>query len=151
MTCQHLTDERQRVDGARVGERRSEALADCTLTWAGHRLVVAGDIDEANADALTDRITAAVDDATGVIDLCGVRFFGAAGIRMLIRVGAHARHTGRSVQVTCSPVVLRTLGYCGLTGIDGLDLAAAPVPGSPDGVPRADSCCRPVQPPARER
>jgi anti-anti-sigma factor len=63
------------------------------------RLAVAGDIDIATADSLTDAATNALHSSTRllIVDLAGVSFCGAAGITALIRIHRAASDAGASL------------------------------------------------------
>jgi anti-anti-sigma factor len=115
-------------------DRRSEVLAFCELAWSDHGLVVTGEIDAANADALAERVRDLIADGGTVIDLAAVGFFGVAGARMLLSAGSFAHGTDRIVHVICSPAVWRVLYLCGMTDIPGLVLdCSTPFAGNTSG------------------
>jgi anti-anti-sigma regulatory factor len=103
---------------------RSELLAGCTVTWSDDRIILTGDVDELNADAVAERLRAGIANASTIstLDLTGVTFFSAAGVRLLSKVGAVARAADAIVHVTCSPVAWRIAILCGATDFPGLVL-----------------------------
>lgn len=111
---------------------RSELLSGCTVTWADGQVTLAGDIDELNADTIADRLSRSFANAATVstLDLTGVLFFSAAGVRMLAKVAAAACMADTIVHVTCSPTVWRIADLCGGTELPGLVLDAAPDQGA---------------------
>jgi anti-anti-sigma regulatory factor len=62
------------------------------------------------------------------LDLTQVRFFSAAGIRIMFTAGAATAGLDGGLQVVCSAVVMRILEICKFTRIDGLRLSAASEP-----------------------
>lgn len=99
----------------------------CTFQRIGDELRFVGAIDASNAEDLAARATAEVKTGVACLDLSQVRFFGAAGVRMLFAVHAAALDGG--MRVVCSPEVMRTLRVCRVTRVDGLPVTAAPDPG----------------------
>lgn len=112
---------------------RSESLSGCKVTWSDARIVLSGEIDELNADLVADRIRTSITAASTVLDLSGVTFFSAAGVRFLRKVGNAAHDVHGVVHVTCSPSVWRIMRVCDGTEIPGLMLDRAVRPG--DGAP----------------
>src|SRR5262245_35289100 len=116
---------------------RSELLAGCMVTWTDGRITLSGDIDELNADAIADRMCARMTGGNTIstVDLTGVTFFSAAGIRMLAKIGVAARHRDAIVHVTCSPKVWRIVALCGGSALPGLvlDQAGRHDPGATSG------------------
>jgi anti-anti-sigma factor len=106
---------------------RSELLAGCKVGWSDGRITLSGDIDELNADTVAERIRTGIANATTVpvLDLTGVTFFSAAGVRLLMAVAAAARAADVVVRVTCSPTVWRIADLCGGTDVPGLVLDKA--------------------------
>jgi anti-anti-sigma factor len=85
----------------------------------GSVLHVTGDIDQANWLEVADRVAAELRAGAVELDLTGVSFFGAAGVRALL----HARNGSRlagPLRVTCSRMVFRVLTICGLENLDGI-------------------------------
>jgi anti-anti-sigma factor len=103
------------------------------VTWSDARIVLSGEIDELNADMVADRIRPCLTAAPAVLDLSGVTFFSAAGVRFLTKVGAAAHAVNGVVHVTCSPSVWRIMRVCDGTEMPGLMLDRAVRPG--DGAP----------------
>jgi anti-anti-sigma regulatory factor len=103
---------------------RSELLAGCTVSWSDDRITLAGDVDELNADPVAERLCAGIANAFTIstLDLTGVTFFSAAGVRLLMKVGAVAHAADAIVHVTCSPVAWRIAVLCGATDFPGLVL-----------------------------
>ncbi|WP_143175369.1 STAS domain-containing protein [Cryptosporangium aurantiacum] len=99
---------------------RSESLVRCDLTRSGECLAITGEIDEANASALADRIGAALADRITLLDLRGVTFFSAAGVRMLLLVGPAVGVTDSGLRVRCSTAVWRIVALCGVAEVSGL-------------------------------
>jgi anti-anti-sigma regulatory factor len=112
-----------------VPTARSESVGGCFLTWLPGRLVLTGALDLTNAPAVADRLRHAVDIGVSELELAGISLFSAAGVRMLVSVGWHAKQAGRVVRVACPPIVLQVLRVCGQSDIPGLviELSAATV------------------------
>lgn len=98
----------------------------CGVQRIGDELWFFGEIDESNTEDVTTRAVAEVGEGIVGLDLSQVRFFGAAGIRILSAIGSAATSPDGGMRVVCSPEVMRTLRVCRVTGIDGLLLAVAP-------------------------
>ncbi|TQS42138.1 STAS domain-containing protein [Cryptosporangium phraense] len=96
---------------------RPESLLRCALRTTGDRFVVAGEIDEANASALGERLYA---QPVATLDLANVTFFSAAGLRVLLTLGPIACAEGVVVDVHCSPPVWRILELCDCRDVPGL-------------------------------
>ena len=78
---------------------------------------IAGDIDLSPARTVVETVTPAVlPDATTVIDLVGVTFFGAAGITALLQIRActQARHGSLLLIGATHRIVRRPLAACRL-------------------------------------
>ncbi|WP_035855074.1 STAS domain-containing protein [Cryptosporangium arvum] len=97
---------------------RSAGPVRCGPVRSGHRLAVSGEIDQANAAALG----VALEDGVTVLDLTGVTFFGVAGVRVPLEIGAVAAGRGHVVRVSCSSPVRRVLEVCDLPAVAGLEL-----------------------------
>ncbi len=79
-----------------------------------------GEIDQSNADELAARAVAEVRAGTACPDLSQVRFFGAAGLRVMFAAQAVATSLDGGIRVVCSPEVMRTLQICRFTVDHGL-------------------------------
>jgi anti-anti-sigma regulatory factor len=95
------------------------------VPWSARRegpvLYLSGDIDLIDGIELTHRIVVEVSLGAVVLDLTGVGFCGAAGVRAVLQ-GHAARHDGVTLQVRCAGFVLQVLEICGLDRVDGLCL-----------------------------
>jgi anti-anti-sigma factor len=98
----------------------------CDVQRIGDELWFSGEVDESNADELTARAVAEIRAGTVCLDLSQVRFFGAAGTRMMFAARAAAAALDGQVRVVCSREVMRTLELCRLTAVDGLLLRPVP-------------------------
>lgn len=94
----------------------------CGLTRSGHCLEVSGEIDESNADDLGSDLETGLTEGVTLVDLTAVTFFGAAGIRTLLRLGPVATRLGLVVRVRCSAQVRQVLDVCAITTVAGLVL-----------------------------
>jgi anti-anti-sigma factor len=84
------------------------------LVWRdGDTLRMDGDIDQTNADRLTPTMIADLRDGVTEIDMTGIRFFGAAGVRLLLQLRGEAYGRGSVLRIACSPTVRRVLEVCG--------------------------------------
>jgi anti-anti-sigma factor len=101
---------------------RSESLAGCMVTWSDAQVALSGEIDELNADTVADRLCAGLAGPVMVVDLTAVRFFSAAGVRMLAKLGVAASGVDAIAHVTCSSAVWRIMDVCGGTDLPGLVL-----------------------------
>lgn len=101
---------------------RSESLSGCGVTWSDTRIVLCGEIDELNADAVADLLRAGLTAPITTLDLSAVTFFSAAGVRFLGKLGATATGMGAIVHVTCSPTVWRIMDACNGAELPGLVL-----------------------------
>lgn len=95
----------------------------CTIRQDGPVLRLIGDIEQANWREVADRIAAEVRAGATRLDLTQVRFFGAAGVRALMK-GCEARPSGVTLHLSCAPVVFRALQICGLLTMGGLVVEA---------------------------
>lgn len=98
----------------------------CGVQRVGDRLLFFGEIDESNADELATRAVSEIRAGVVGLDLSQVRFFAAAGVRMISAARTAMASLDGGVGVVCSPEVLRTLQLCRYTGVDGLRVTAAP-------------------------
>src|SRR5690349_20826344 len=73
----------------------------CDVRRIGDELWFFGEVDETNADDLTARAVAEIRDGTVCLDLSQVRFFGAAGTRMMFAARAAAAAVDGQVRVVC--------------------------------------------------
>lgn len=94
-----------------------------TALWAarsdGVTLQVSGALDVNTADDVADRLVAEVLGGITQIDLSGVEFCAAAGVRALLAGRETARARGLVLLLRCSPPVVRVLELCGLIELDG--------------------------------
>ena len=97
----------------------------CSIRRDGPVLRVVGDIEQANWHDVADRIAAEIRAGAACLDLTQVRFFGAAGVRALMK-GCEARPGGVTLHLSCAPVVFRALQVCGLLTMGGLVVEAQP-------------------------
>lgn len=85
----------------------------------GHAVVVVrGELDAATADQTSGYVRQIIDRAPGgvVVDLAGLSFCDARGLRALVQIAAHARTTGRKVTLTAvRPPIMKIMR---ITGID---------------------------------
>ncbi|GAA3392522.1 STAS domain-containing protein [Cryptosporangium minutisporangium] len=95
-------------------------LSRCDLTRTGACLAIAGEIDEDSASPLVERAAAAIGGGVTRLDLSGVTFFSAAGVRVLVLLGGSAEAEHVVVRVTCSMIVWRILELCGIRQVTGL-------------------------------
>jgi anti-anti-sigma factor len=98
----------------------------CDVQRIGDELWFSGAVDESNADDLTALAVAEIRAGIVCLDLSQVRFFAAAGIRLLFATRSAAAALDGRVRVVCSREVMRTLELCRLTAIDGLRMSPAP-------------------------
>ena len=91
----------------------------CTIRRDGPVLRLVGDIEQGNWREVADRIAAEIRAGASRLDLTQVRFFGAAGVRALMK-GCEARPGGVTLHLSCAPVVFRALQICGLLTMGGL-------------------------------
>lgn len=72
--------------------------AQCSVLWAD------GEVDALTGPLFVDRITEAVDEASGavVLDLTNVGFFGSAGIAALVEARRATRRRALSLRIVCS-------------------------------------------------
>jgi anti-anti-sigma factor len=101
--------------------------------WSAHRegrvLRLGGEIDVANAAVVRDRVVAEVCAGVDHLDLSGVGFFGAAGIEALLDAHALVRSQGKTLRLTCLPMVVRILRVCRFTELEGLTVTTVEEPG----------------------
>jgi anti-anti-sigma factor len=96
----------------------------CGVQRIGDELLFFGEIDESNADDLAAQSVAEIKAGVVTLDLSHVRFFGAAGVRLIFAARTVASADGVRMGVVCSPEVMRTLEVCRLDGLDGVRLTA---------------------------
>lgn len=97
---------------------------------------VAGEVDTFTAPLLRDELREATGNGRShlVIDLTGVTFFGAAGIRLLIQA-RDAQHDGYQLVLVASRPVVRVLDICALD---------QPLPRYPDVDSAVAACSNPA-------
>ena len=102
---------------------------DGAVTWHVDRsagvVTLAGEIDEDNAAMVTDCLVAEISAGAGRLDLSGVSFISAAGVRALLTGHGALRPGDPELRVTCSPIVLRVMVICGLGETPRMRLVAA--------------------------
>lgn len=98
----------------------------CGVRRVGDNLLFFGEIDQSNADDLAARAVAGIQTGIVCLNLSQVRFFSAAGIRMMVAAHTAATSVTGGLRVVCSAEVMRILQLCRLTGVDGLRLTPAP-------------------------
>jgi anti-anti-sigma factor len=100
------------------------------LVWRdGDRLCLDGDIDQTNADVLRPDLIEDIRAGVVDFDLTSVRFFGAAGVRLLLGLRAEASDRGTVLRVACAPMVRRVLDICGVSDHEAWTLMGPPEPG----------------------
>jgi anti-sigma B factor antagonist len=83
-------------------------------------VVIRGELDAATADQAYDYAHQIIDRASGHVrvDLAGLSFCDARGLRALVRIGTHARATGRPLSlVSTRPSILKIMR---ITGVDAM-------------------------------
>ncbi len=83
-------------------------------------VVIRGELDAATADQAYDYAHQIIDRAGGHVrvDLAGLSFCDARGLRALVRIGTHARATGRPLSlVSTRPSILKIMR---ITGVDAM-------------------------------
>lgn len=115
--------------GGRSGRAVNEAAAlEIIPLGLTHRIyadgcavvAIRGELDAATADQAYDYARQIIDRATGPVsvDLAGLSFCDARGLRALVRIAAHARDTGRPVSLTSArPPILKIMR---ITGVDAM-------------------------------
>ena len=85
----------------------------------GHAVaVISGELDAATADQAYDYVRRVFDRSSGPVrvDLAGLSFCDARGLRTLVRMAAHARQTGRRLSLSGTrPGILKIMR---ITGVD---------------------------------
>ncbi|OJF11076.1 STAS domain-containing protein [Couchioplanes caeruleus] len=87
-------------------ERRFEVVAGCKVVWSAGEIALSGDIDAGNAAVIGELICVLVGAAVVTVDCTALTFLDAAGMRMLLRVGAAAAARDTILPLRCSPAVL---------------------------------------------
>jgi len=90
----------------------------------GMVLHLSGDIDQANWLAVAELVATELRAGMVELDLAGVGFFGAAGVRAVLYARDRSRLAG-PLRVTCSPMVYRVLTICGLKSLDDMVVTEA--------------------------
>jgi anti-sigma B factor antagonist len=81
-------------------------------------VVIRGELDAATADQACDYVRQIIDRAGGhvSVDLAGLSFCDARGLRTLVRIAAHARAAGRQLSLASPrPKILKIMR---ITGVD---------------------------------
>jgi anti-anti-sigma factor len=112
-------------EGADVRRAPSAKIDGCWVDRTTDVLTVTGDVGEENIAAFTEQVVAAVTAGVTHLDLSGVSFFSAAGVRAVLAGHQLLPAQVTALQVTCSPVVLRVVQACGLVGAGRLRIVAA--------------------------
>jgi anti-anti-sigma factor len=103
---------------------RAERAERCSVRRDGAVLHLAGEIDADNWLEVGERIAAAVRIGIVRLDLSRMTFFGAAGVRAVLH-GREALPAGRTLHLTCAPMVFRVLEICEVGEADGLIVTRA--------------------------
>jgi anti-anti-sigma factor len=98
----------------------------CMVERIGNMLRLRGEIDQANAVALTIRLAAEVRLGVTHLDLSGVTYCGAAGVRMLLAARAAQPREAAGLLLSCSPIVFRILHIARVATTDGIIVRLAP-------------------------
>ena len=82
-------------------------------------LVVAGDVDLANVDELTEHLACLVDDARSpaVLDLREMTFFGSTALTAVLVAHERAEAQGVQLYIRPSRMALRVIAVTGLDGV----------------------------------
>lgn len=102
----------------------ADRVSRCSIRREGVTLRVVGDIDLGNWAEVGEKVAAGVGSGAVTLDLTEVRYFGAAGVRVIL-CGYDARPSGVTLRVRCAPLVFRVMRISGLTGTDGLIVTEA--------------------------
>jgi anti-anti-sigma factor len=109
-----------------------------TALWAARRdgpvLRITGTLDAATADAVAERLGSEIRAGTEQLDLSGVDFCGAAGVRALLSALDASRARGHVLRLRCPPMVMRVMDQCGVTDADGWQVVSM-TPDRGDGRP----------------
>ncbi len=91
--------------------------------WSARRdgpvLRVTGALDVMTADAVADRLVSEVLAGIEQLDLSGVEFCGASGVRALLAARGAARAQGLELRLCSPPAVARVIELCGVADLDG--------------------------------
>ncbi len=98
---------------------RADRITRCSLYREGATVRLVGDVDLGNWAEIGGQLA-----GLRTLDLTGVRYFGAAGVRVLLDALA-ARSLGETLHVTCSPSVYRVLRISDLLDTEGLVVTEA--------------------------
>jgi anti-anti-sigma factor len=105
-----------------VTEPSRDGRARPFVAWRdGSILRLRGDIDQVNWLAVAESVAAELRTGAVELDLTGVGFFGAAGVRAVLHACAASPSPG-PLRLTCSEAVFRVLTICGLKKLDGVDI-----------------------------
>lgn len=103
---------------------RADRVTRCSIHRDGATVRLAGDIDVGNWVDIGGRVAAEVGTGCRYLDLTAMRYFGAAGVRVVLK--AHgARPAGVTLQVVCAPSVFRVMRISGLLVTEGLVVTEA--------------------------
>ncbi|GAA0897578.1 hypothetical protein GCM10009557_72390 [Virgisporangium ochraceum] len=103
---------------------REPSRADrCSVHRDGSVLHLVGDIDIGNWSMLRERVAAEIGAGVRTLDLTAVRYFGAAGVRVVL----DARPSGGTPTVRCAPAVYRVMRISDLLDEEGLVVTDAAV------------------------
>lgn len=113
----------------RVVLRRTRRLRPPAHGWLETGSTTAGltSLDRPTPGEVSQHLAAAeVRAGIACLDLSQVRFFAAAGVRMIFAAHTAATSPDGGIRVVCSTDVMQTLQLCRLTGTNGLHVTATP-------------------------
>ena len=99
---------------------RADRVTRCSVHRDGATILLVGDIDLGNRAEITARMGLGI----RALDLTGVRYFGAAGVRLVLDAFAGRPFAG-TLHVRCAPSVFRVMRISGLLDVEGLVVTEA--------------------------
>jgi anti-anti-sigma regulatory factor len=102
------------TEASRAGQAKR-----CSVRRDQFGLHLFGDVDQENWLEIAGYVAAEARSDVRSVDLTGMKYFGADGVRALLS-GRAALPPGTALQVRCPPTVFRVLCICGLDHVDGL-------------------------------
>lgn len=107
-----------------------------TALWSARRdglvLRISGALDVSTARDVAERLTAEVTAGAGQIDLTGVEFCAASGVRALLAGREAALDRDLVLRLVCPPEIARVLDLCGVADLDGWQVVTATPPEDED-------------------